>query len=213
VDNCVIIYAEPVVGLFVFQLKQLLKDKKLNLEKMIYMNSQILNYKEQKWLDKELDPDEKVIWKDKPIPKCFTKNTIGTFLFGMLIVPNLLVSDSIGALLSTLIGVGMLSTPLLNLYQMSNTLYVITENRIIIFKKLLFLNISSFENIDKNNVLRKQNEETGDIIVYHWYSNDEDKIFRKGFAFLNIRNVKEVYNYIVESNEKKSPSTAPTKSY
>jgi len=181
------------------------------------MISTIVNYKEQKWLDQELDPDEKVIWIDKPIPKY---NVKALFWFGILwtaisSIPIIYIelphirtpyfwealSVFAFAVSFLLIGIGMLSTPLLNRYKMSNTLYVITEKRIIIFEKLLSLEISCFDNIDKNNVLIKPKEEAGDIIFYHRYSDDgEGGITTTEIGFFNIINVTEVYNYIVEKH-------------
>ena len=178
---------------------------------------------DQLLIDQEVDPTERIIWRDKPVPKYFTKGSISIFLFAIpwtafsifwicgasgFSIPDFSEPEQLFPLFGVpflLVGIGMLSTPLLTYRTMQRTLYVITDRRAIIFEKKFSQNISTFENIDKNNVLRKQKGELGDLIFDHKHQNDGygGKVTHE-IGFINIRNLKKVYEAFVDNVVKKN---------
>ena len=178
-------------------------------------------------LEKELEPGEKVLWKESPIKQFFTKKAVGACLFSIpwtafavfwtfgaagFKIPNF---DNPGDLFPLfgvpfiLIGLGLFSTPIWEYLKASKSLYVITDERAIIFLGGKSTTIRSYTSDKLNFVYRKERKgNTGDVIitVKQWLDSDDDKQTEE-LGFINIHNPKKVETLLKSIAEKENSIT------
>ena len=172
----------------------------------------------QDLLDRELDTDETLLWSEMPIPKYFTPESTGAFLFAIpwtaislfvfcILLVGFKTSDfsspkvffPLFILLFVLPGFAMLSTPYWTYRRATKTIYAITEKRVITieggFKNTT---IKSYYPDDLHDIHRVQKSNgTGNIILHKNISRDSDgdsRTTEKGL--MNITDVKHVESLV-----------------
>lgn len=160
----------------------------------------------------ELESGERILWMEQPIPRYFTAASTGIFLFaifwtGFAIfwicgacgfkLPD--VSEGGLDLLFplfgvpfVLIGLVMLSVPLLTYRQAFRTVYVITDRRAITFDAGRKTIIRSYPPERLQNIFRKEKRDgTGDVVLGQYLcSGSKGRQHSIEYGFLNIRDPK-----------------------
>ena len=156
-------------------------------------------------VQRELNPGEQVEWKEMPTPHFFSAASTGAFLFAIPWTAFAIFwmfgashSGSIAfasfGIPFVLVGVGMLSSPLLTYRKSKNTIYVITNKRAITFDGGRSLTIRSYEPERLKNIFRKERKDgTGDVVISHkeWRDSDGDKQ-REELGFIRIKEPKKI---------------------
>ena len=167
-------------------------------------------------LERELADDETIRWVEQPIPRFFTRSTVGICL--ILLVPLIFFSVvgltayqqfvSVGESLvgfSGLIGIFVFSigvvVPLILIFfipcaswlEARQTVYVITNKRAFILVIGGSTTVTSFIPPELRVVSRREHQDkSGDVIVYIHKSKDDDGDIRtQELGFKQVRNVKE----------------------
>ena len=162
----------------------------------------------------ELRPNERVVWVGQPIPWRFVKRFISIFIFGIFWsaffvfwadgffghMPRDKSWGEFGAIAFTvpfvLIGLGMLSSPYWSWRKAKSTVYVLTNQRAIVFDANWWqaMTIRSFEPTRLVDLRRVQNADgSGDLVFDRTVTTDSEgstKVTDHGF--LSIANVKTV---------------------
>ena len=173
----------------------------------------------QENVDRELQPDERILWIDMPIPMFFTRESTKIFLFGIgmtlfaifwtcaaagFSIPNLKEVSNPFQLLNLLfplfgipfilIGFFLLANPLIAYRKAFKTVYVITDRRAITFEFGWSKTIRSYPPSQLLNVYRKERGDgTGDVIISFDKWIDSDDVKRsKDLGFLQIQGPKTV---------------------
>lgn len=167
-------------------------------------------------VEDELEDGETVRWLDRPIPRYFTTESIGAFLFAipwtafavfwMFGAAGFKIPDFRGGpesffclfgLPFVLIGLAMLSSPLWARRKLRRTVYVITDRRAILF---VADDITSYEAAEIGKTRRTQKADgSGDVFFAYvpqadkdGKAKDEDDDESGEDGFKNIRDVKTV---------------------
>jgi hypothetical protein len=163
-------------------------------------------------MKRELESDELVVWCERPIPKFFTPDSTGPFLFSL---PWLALTSAciwvslfgwntsgtrrieLGAFLVSLpfvlIGVTMLLNPIFAYWSALRTLYVITTKRAIIFEGGWRTTIRSYTPDKLQDVYRSENSSgIGDLIFAIEGGADHTESRQRKWGFVRIRNVIDV---------------------
>ncbi len=170
-------------------------------------------------VDRELERGEKIKWIGLPTPRFFTAASLSSFLFAIpwttfalfwtfgasgFKLPDFRRGFSFFPLLFglpfVLIGLGLLSSPLLAYRKSLRTVYVVTDQRAIIFNGGWSTTIYSYPPDKLQNIYRKENRNgTSDLIVAHraWRDSDGDSRTEK-IGFLGIRDAKQVEKMLKE---------------
>ena len=172
---------------------------------MIKVTNNRIPYKLEERIQRELEPRERVEWKEMPTPHYFSGTSTGAFLFAIPWTAFALFwmfgASQSGSIAFTsfgipfvLIGIGMLSSPIWTYRKSLNTIYVITDRRAITFDGGRSLTIRSYEPERLQNVFRKERKDgSGDVIIAHkeWRDSDGDKQ-REELGFIRIKDAKKV---------------------
>lgn len=166
----------------------------------------------QALVDRELDPGERVVWYDMPIPRFFTPLTTGTFIFAIpwtafaifwimgasgFKLPDFSEGSSFFPLFGVpfvLVGLGLLSSPIWAYRKAFRTVYVITDRRAITFIGGRTTTIRSYPPSRLQEIYRKERRDgSGDVVITHkaWRDSDGDRQSEE-LGFLRVRNPKEV---------------------
>lgn len=168
-------------------------------------------------VDRELQPDERILWMDMPIPTFFTPESTKIFLFGIFFtsfavfwtfgaagftIPNLKEVSNPIQLISLLfplfglpfilIGFFLLLNPLFAYAKAFKTVYLITDRRAITFETGWSKTVRSYPPSKLLNVYRKdKGDGTGDVIISseNWIDSDDVKR-SKDLGFFRIREPK-----------------------
>lgn len=161
----------------------------------------------QTLVDRELGPDENLVWVGQPLPAFFTGASIFPFLFAIpwtaFAVSWMGGAIGMGAPLGfalfgvpfVLIGLAMLCSPIYLRRCMKNTVYAITDKRALIFVGTFFsTNIKSFYPDDLDELQRKE-KANGTGSVFFGEPNMAQQAPGTAFltgGFFNISQAKEV---------------------
>jgi hypothetical protein len=173
----------------------------------------------KKKVDRELQPDERILWMDMPIPMFFTRESTKICLFGIGVtlfaifwtcgaarftIPDLKEISNpfklVGLLFPLLgmpfilIGFLLLANPIFAYRKAFKTVYVITDRRAITFEFGWLKTIRSYPPAKLLNVYRKERRDgTGDVVISldEWIDSNDVKR-SKDLGFLQIREPKTV---------------------
>jgi hypothetical protein len=183
----------------------------------------------QNQIDAELEPREKVLWQEMPVPQFFTPASTGAFLFGIPWTAFALFwmwgASGFGqaemdgpfsffflfGLPFVLVGFGMLSSPLWTYRKAMRTVYVITDRRAIIFEGGRGMTIRSYPPRKLQNIYRRQNKNgSGDVVieVNAWRDSDGDRKSEQ-LGFLRVRNAKQAETLLKTLAEAATPVSHP----
>ena len=168
------------------------------------MNGNIPDQLEKRVQD-ELEPGERILWQDMPVPHFFTAPAAVSFLFAIpcigLTVFFMLGTAHFGGTLFTLLGIpfllfglAMLSAPIWVYRKSRKTVYVITERRAIAFEGDRLATIRSYTPGQLHNIYRKERKDgTGDVIIVQkeWRDAEGDRQ-KQEIGFIRIGNAKKV---------------------
>ncbi|MBN1512775.1 MAG: PH domain-containing protein [Phycisphaerae bacterium] len=180
-------------------------------------------YTLREWVDREIEPGERLQWMDMPAARLFTGSALGAFLFGipwtgfavfwtaMAAWGTRQASDTgaprafsilfpLFGVPFILIGLGMLSCPLWAYRKARRTVYAITDRRAILFEGGRSMTVRSFPPDKLRDVFRKERKDgSGDVIFYcrTWRDCDGDR-HAQDVGFMRIRNAKAVEDLIQE---------------
>ncbi len=171
-------------------------------------NYEVLSYEEKELINGELNSGERVVWADKPsLGSEFFKSFFiylfaipwtafsvfwmymaskGSGLFALFGVPFLLV------------GIRMFCTPFIKKIQQKKTIYLITNQRLIIYIYGRKTKVKSFQPSQIGNIERHQRADgSGDLIFANEvvYDSDGDRSAKK-IGFMGIKDVKQVEDLI-----------------
>lgn len=166
-------------------------------------------------VEKELEPDEFIRWIERPIPRVFTRSTVGACL--SLLVPLLFFSfvgfetyqqvSRVGKTLWDLWGLGMILVvlmgtlvplfliffiPITHWLEAHQTVYIITDRRALIIVAGVSNQITSFSPAQLKAVSRREHQDgTGDVIVYTHQAKDYDgDLYTQEFGFKQLADPK-----------------------
>jgi hypothetical protein len=184
------------------------------------MSSQLnIPKKLRKKVDDELHSGESIRWIGQPVPRFFTASAIGSLLFGIpwtsfalfwmygasgFRLPNLrtgLQPQHFFALFGlpfVLVGFGMLSSPLWTWQAARDTVYLVTDERVITIQGGKATTIKSYLPEKLDGIYRNErNDGTGDVIIEirRWKDSDGDQR-QEEIGFIGIRNPREVENIL-----------------
>lgn len=166
-------------------------------------------------IDSELQPGERIRWVGQPVPRFFTTASIGSVLFAIpwtsfaifwmwaalgYKLPDLREGLQLHHLFAlfgvpfVLIGVGMLSSPILVRQSARKTVYLVTDKRAISFQGGRSTIIRTYLPEQLKEVYRKDRADgTGDLIlsIRRWKDSDGDQRSEE-MGFLGIRSPREV---------------------
>ncbi len=170
----------------------------------------------QELIEQELQSDETIVWMDQPNPKRFMLKALPIILFAIpwtafsifwmagasgFKIPDFSKPESFFMLFGLpflFIGIGMLSTPLWIARNAKKTVYLLTDQRAIIFDGGWSTTIRFFKPDQLINISRKQRRNgTGDLIfVIQFTYNNQDNQRVKEIGFIGIDDVKMVHDLI-----------------
>ncbi len=176
-------------------------------------------------LSRELESDEKLIWRDQPRPTFFDGATTATFFFGIpwtafaifwtcgaagFEIPDFSEGLQITMLFPLfglpfiVIGLFMLAAPVLHYHKMSTTLYAVTTKRVLILENNAKTQYTSIEPHRICNLTRREADNGyGDLVISHEFSVDSDGDKQtKEIGFFNIAHVREVEKIVKKLIEK-----------
>lgn len=192
-------FATPDVGVY--------EDIKMQLEAQIPQG-----LKEK--VDRELQPDERILWMDIPIPTFFTPESTKIFIFGIFFtsfavfwtfgaagfaIPNLEEVSNPFQFISILfplfglpfilIGLFLLLNPLFAYAKALKTVYLITDRRAMTFETGWSKTVRSYPPSKLLDVYRKERGDgTGDVIISSENWTDSDDVKRsRDLGFFRIR--------------------------
>lgn len=173
----------------------------------------------KKAVQRELKPEERVLWSEMPIPTFFTAKNTQLFIFSIVwtlfsvlwtgaasgfSVPDFKDASDPFQLMRVLfplfgipfilIGLGMLTIPFFNYRKAWKTIYVITDRRAITFDGGWQRTVRSFPPAKLVNIYRKEkNDGTGDVVISYdeWVDAEGDRK-TEDLGFLRIREPKKV---------------------
>jgi hypothetical protein len=172
-------------------------------------------------IEGELQPGEKIVWLDQPLPRIFTIRTVPLILFaipfmafaifwmaGAAGILKGLVHRTDGPLAYfplfgvpfLLIGLGMLLSPLWVRRISRDTYYVITDRRAIVFQRGFGMNTRSFTPVQLQVLSKRQWPDGSGDIMFNALSA-QPPFATAGIlmaGFFSIRNVKEVEGLLME---------------
>ncbi|KNY26494.1 hypothetical protein [Pseudobacteroides cellulosolvens] len=173
---------------------------------MNYYN--ILSYEEQRLINGELNVGERVIWADKPVLGSLFFKSFAIYLFAIPWTTFSLFwmyGASKGSFIFSLFGVPfvliglyMLCTPFINKNAEKRTIYIVTNQRAIIYKYGRKIKVKSFFPNQVANIERYQNKNgTGNIIFSSEviYNSDGERSTNQ-VGFIGIKDVKKVEDII-----------------
>lgn len=187
-------------------------------------------YALREWVDREIEPGERLQWMDVPAPRFFTGPATAAFLFGIpwtafAVFWTVMAAWGTRQAAHTgaprafsilfplfgvpfiLIGLGMLSCPFWAYRKARRTVYAITDRRAILFEGGRSLTVRSFPPDKLRNVFRKERKDgSGDVIFYCRTRRDSDgDRHAQDVGFLRIRNAKAVEDLIQELAKTAAP--------
>lgn len=163
-------------------------------------------------VEKELAPDERVVWMEMPCARFFTPKATGTFLFGIpwtafsvfwmysvwsVDRPEVQAVTSWGSLIGlpfVLIGVFMLLAPVLSYRIARRSVYVITDKRALSFEDEWGMTVRSFTPDKLKDTFRRERRSGyGDVIIsfMEWEDSHGDRR-KEDIGFTDIRDPKYV---------------------
>ena len=167
----------------------------------------------QEFIRRELHPGETIVWSGAPIHRFFTPPATASFLFGIPWTAFAIfwtVGAGIGTLFTgglswfslfplfgvpfILIGLGMLSAPLLAYRKSRRSAYVVTDKRAITFEGGKSMTIRSYPPEKLRHIYRTEKRDgSGDVIikVRSWKDSDGDRQSEE-LGFLRVRDAREV---------------------
>lgn len=171
-----------------------------------------LPWRLQEAITRELDPRERVVWMDMPIPRFFTPASTAAFLFAIPWTAFALfwMSGASGfkmpdfreggfsffplfGLPFVLIGIGMLLSPVWARRKALRTAYVITDRRAITFEGGWTTTIRSYLPANLQDLYRKERRDgSGDVIITRraWRDAEGDRQTEE-LGFLRVRNPRD----------------------
>ncbi|OFX14446.1 MAG: hypothetical protein A2Z18_00235 [Armatimonadetes bacterium RBG_16_58_9] len=176
----------------------------------------------QKKVDQEIEPGERILWIDMPIPKSWTAGSTVAFLCGVpwtafwtcgawdvqweRFNPNWSKwYFLIGAVLCILVGLVFLTMPIWAYIAARQTVYVITDRRAITFEGKWRTRIWSYPPSTLQGFsVREKKDGTGDIIMP--VAPDGNR-YLGGVGFMNIRNLREAEVLLKQLAEQVQPPT------
>lgn len=173
--------------------------------------SQQVSRELQDYIVRTLEPRERVQWADKPIPHFFSRTALSVFLFaipwtvfsvfwvaaaamGVLSeeLPGLFLLFPLFGVPFVLVGLGMLSAPLLNYRKMARTLYVITNRRVMFIEQGRAIKMQAFWPEGHYDLTRKENRDgSGDLVAQARHTPGAAKL-----VLLGIRDVRMAEAYL-----------------
>ena len=168
----------------------------------------------QEMVNRELEPGERIVWMDMPIPRFFTPVSTGAFLFGIPWTAFALfwtagaawgVSHSdpgtglfrlfpLFGVPFILVGLGMLSSPLWAYRRAKHSVYVITDRRAITLTGIRSTTIRSYSPEQLHTIHRREKRDgTGDVYFERrtWKDSEGDSR-SEDIGFLRIHNPREI---------------------
>lgn len=163
-------------------------------------------------VEREVAPDERIVWMEMPAARFFTAKATTTMLFGIpwtafclfflyevssIEAPERTVISSVGLLLSApflLIGAFMLMAPLLSYRMARNSAYLITDQRAITFDCGWNMTVRSYPPEKLQNIFRREGRNgLGDIVIsfHEWTDMDGDR-HRDDLGFKDVQDAKRV---------------------
>lgn len=158
-------------------------------------------------VDREIEEDERILWMDGPVPHYFNAHSISASLFAIPWTAFAIfwtfgawgqaknIEFALFGVPFILIGLGMLCTPLWVYRNSLKSVYVITDQRAIIFDGgITKTTIRSYPPDQLQEVYRKEKRRgTGDVLLSsrRWRDSDGDQRMQE-LGFMNIANAKEV---------------------
>lgn len=159
-------------------------------------------------LSRELEGKEAVEWKGMPVPHFFSGGSLAAFLFSIpwtfisslfLFAPALTDDDgsivmSVFAVPFVLIGLSLMSSPLWTYRKCKDTIYAITQKRVILIEGGFSRSFKSFTPEQLKFVYRKEHRNgTGDIILAQrrWKDSEGDQQ-KEDVGMLRIRDPKTI---------------------
>ena len=183
----------------------------------------------QNQIDAELEPREKVLWQEMPVPQFFTAGSTGAFLFGIPWTafalfwmwgasggghPKVDGPASFFFLFGlpfVVVGLGMLASPLWTYYKATRTVYVVTDRRAITFEGGRGMTIRSYPPQKLQNIYRRQHKNgSGDVVieVKAWRDSEGNRKSEQ-LGFLRVRNAKRAETLLKTLAEAATPVSQP----
>jgi hypothetical protein len=172
----------------------------------------------RKIVDDELHPGESIRWIGQPVPRFFTSNAIANVLIGIpvtsfsllwmyavfrVIVANFrtgLHSGYFAALfgmLFVLVGFGMLFSPLWTWQSAKETVYLVTDKRVITIQGSVTATIKSYLPKELDEIYRNERSDgTGDVIIKTLRWERKGRLRENPIGFIGIRNPRAVENVL-----------------
>lgn len=183
------------------------------------MQNNLVPYEMQGMVRGELEPGERIVWSGMPRRAFFTKASTGAFFFGIPWTAfaifwtltagagtwfmsgfSLFSLFPLFGVPFILIGLAMLSSPLVAYFKSGKTVYVITDRRAISFIGGRETEIRSYTPEMLGNVYRRERKNgRGDVIIEHrrWRDSDGDKQSEE-IGFFRVSEPKEVERLLKE---------------
>jgi hypothetical protein len=172
-------------------------------------------------VEAQLAPGEKLIWADQPVPELYARGAIGLVLFGA-VWTAISVFWEIGAAMSVyksahpigslalplfglpfvLFGLALLTSPMIVRRLALRTVYVVTNQRAIVIKALLFgrVEIQSFPPDRLRSMTRKDRADgSGDLVFEEVWRRVGHNSTVTRLGFMALRNVQDVENLIYKT--------------
>lgn len=169
-------------------------------------------------VERELDPGEKILWIDQPIPKFWNAGSIAMFLFAIPFTafsifwmggvawitsqdsnaPAGINFFSCFGLPFLLVGLGMLSSPIWMYRAAKKTIYAITDKRAISIVGGRMMKVRSFQPEQLKNLERiERSNGSGSIIIeYETFTTSKGRTRNRPHGFMEIRDVKRVEDFL-----------------
>jgi hypothetical protein len=189
------------------------------------MESYKLSRKLRRYVEKEIESSEVVQWIEQPIPRFFTRSTLGLCLT-LLISLSFFSFIGLGVyeqarnsgrpvydfpevmgILIPLVGavvqlILVFLIPFLSWLEAIQTVYVITSKRTFILTVGWSTTITSFISSELRVIVRRENKDgSGDVIIYIHQSKDYDgDIQTKEIGFKQVHNLKAFENMLRRTN-------------
>ena len=161
----------------------------------------------------EIEDNEHILWLAQPMAGRFARGTLPLVAFGVFWMGFVIWftiswyshggDKSIGSILFDVpffvVGIGMLCSPLWAIWKAKRTVYVITDQRAIVFEGGLSTKVRTFKPDHFANIERRQRRDgSGDIVFEHRAVQGGEGQSAWPVGFLAIANVKEVEDLLRE---------------
>jgi len=179
------------------------------------LNGQQIPAKLRRQTDRELEAGEFIKWVEQPLPRFFTRQSLGSFLMGIPFtafaifwmygaagfkVPVLregIKSEHLFALFGVpfiLVGFWMLASPLREWLKAFRTVYLITDKRAISIESGWFTTIRNYTSTQLKDLYRKERGDgTGDVVITTRLRRGSEGIsWTEEIGFMNVRSPREV---------------------